>query len=66
VPRVKAEDRVSRQIHGDFEIRPLWFTMSSNFVHPTTREAPHSPRVYKRFSDAADDVVDARTRPMFR
>ena len=36
------------------------FTMTSTFVHPTTGETPQNPRVYSRFSDAANDVVDAR------
>ncbi len=36
------------------------FTMTSLFVHPTTGETPVNPRTYARFSDAADDVVDAR------
>jgi len=36
------------------------FTMTSTFVHPTTGQTPQNPRVYSRFSDAADDVVDAR------
>jgi hypothetical protein len=36
------------------------FTMTSSFVHPVTGETPQNPRVYTRFSDAADDVVDAR------
>ena len=36
------------------------FSMTSLFVHPATGEKPISPRNYARFSDAADDVVDAR------
>jgi len=36
------------------------FSMTSTFVHPTTGQTPQNPRVYSRFSDAADDVVDAR------
>lgn len=36
------------------------FSMTSTFVHPTTGQAPTNPRVYSRFSDAAQDVVDAR------
>jgi hypothetical protein len=36
------------------------FTMTSNFVHPTTGQQPQNPRTYSRFSEAADDVVDAR------
>ncbi len=35
------------------------FTMTSNFVHPSGLQ-PKNPRVYEHFSDAADDVVDAR------
>jgi hypothetical protein len=35
------------------------FTMTSNFVHPSGLQ-PKNPRVYERFSDAADDAVDAR------
>ena len=36
------------------------FSMTSAFVHPTTGERPANPRNYARFSDAADDVMDAR------
>ena len=32
----------------------------SIFAHPTTGQLPQSPRNYSRFSDAADDIVDAR------
>jgi hypothetical protein len=35
------------------------FTMTSNFVHASGLQ-PKNPRVYERFSDAANDVVDAR------
>jgi hypothetical protein len=38
----------------------MTFTMTSNFVHPTLGTMPKNPRTYERFSDAADDVVDAR------
>ena len=38
----------------------MTFTMTSNFVHPTLGTTPKNPRTYERFSDAADDVVDAR------
>jgi hypothetical protein len=36
------------------------FTMTSAFVHPVTGQTPQNPRVYSRFSEAADDVVNAR------
>jgi len=36
------------------------FTMTSTFVHPTTGQQPQNPRVYSRFSDVTDDIVDAR------
>jgi VCPO second helical-bundle domain len=36
------------------------FTMTSTFVHPTTGAQPQNPRIYTRFSDAADDIVEAR------
>ena len=36
------------------------FELTSTFVHPTTGEKPQNPRRYVRFSDAADDVVEAR------
>ena len=36
------------------------FTMTSTFVHPVTGQTPQNPRIYSSFSQAADDVVDAR------
>jgi VCPO second helical-bundle domain len=36
------------------------FTMTSTFVHPTTGQQAQNPRVYSRFSEPADDIVDAR------
>jgi hypothetical protein len=36
------------------------FQMTSVFVHPTTDARPTSPRMYGRFSEAADDIVNAR------
>lgn len=36
------------------------FTMTSSFVHPTTGQQPQNPRIYSRFCDAADDIVNAR------
>jgi hypothetical protein len=35
------------------------FTMTSNFVHPSGA-TPQNPRHYERFSDAAQDIEDAR------
>ena len=37
----------------------LAFSMTSTFVHPTTGQTPANPRNYVRFSDAAQDIVDA-------
>jgi len=38
---------------------PNGFVMTSTFVHPNGT-GPASPRHYNRFSDAGDDIVDAR------
>ena len=37
----------------------MTFSMTSNFVHPNGSR-PSNPRTYQHFSDAADDIVNAR------
>lgn len=50
----------TRMLTNVFGTDRVAFSMTSVFVHPATGEKPQSPRHYARFSDAADDVVDAR------